>query len=213
MALLNRQLIKLSDRGVRNATAFGSLNTGSMVFIKKLTASASGTLSFVDGASDVVLDSTYKEYLFTFKNIHPSAESKLSINFSIDAGSNYNVTKTTTLFNVQHDEADTYGEIAYSSNDDLAQSTAFAAISPGSTGTGNDENLGGYLRLFEPSSATFVKHFIAKNNYMHSNPSSTNNFVGGYLNTTSAIDALQFSFTGSTTIESGTFKLYGIKDS
>ena len=60
-------LVKLNDRGVRSATTFGSLNTGSMVFIKKLTASASGTLSFVDGASDVVIDSTYKSTCLLLK--------------------------------------------------------------------------------------------------------------------------------------------------
>ena len=57
-------IVTLNDRGVRSVTTFGSLNTGSMVFIKKLTASSSATLSFVDGASSVVLDSTYKEYLY-----------------------------------------------------------------------------------------------------------------------------------------------------
>jgi hypothetical protein len=65
-------IVTLNDRGVRSVTTFGSLSGGSMVFIKKLTASSSsGTLSFVDGKSDVVLDSTYKEYVFTFNNIHP----------------------------------------------------------------------------------------------------------------------------------------------
>ena len=43
---------------------------GSMTFIKKLTASSSGTLSFVDGTDGVVLDDTYKEYVFTFKNFN-----------------------------------------------------------------------------------------------------------------------------------------------
>ena len=65
-------IVTLNDRGVRSVENFGSLNTGSMIFIKKLTASSSSTLSFVNGASDVVLDSTYKEYVFTFKDIHPS---------------------------------------------------------------------------------------------------------------------------------------------
>ena len=69
-------IVTLNDRAVRSVTAFGSLNTGSMVFIKKLTASSSATVSFVDGASDVVLDDTYKEYIFTFKDIHPSNDSK-----------------------------------------------------------------------------------------------------------------------------------------
>ena len=72
---------------------------GSMTFIKKLTASGSGTLNFVDGASGVVLDDTYKEYLFTFNNIHPaSSNSYFQFNMSTDSGSNYNVAKTTTWF-------------------------------------------------------------------------------------------------------------------
>ena len=55
-------LVKLNNNGVKNATAFGSITgLGSMVFIKKLTASSSATLSFVGGASGVVLDNTYKE--------------------------------------------------------------------------------------------------------------------------------------------------------
>ena len=57
-------LVKLNNRGVRSATTFGSITSlGSMVFIKKLTASSSGTLTFLNGSSDVVFDSTYKEYL------------------------------------------------------------------------------------------------------------------------------------------------------
>jgi len=202
-------IVKLNNRGVKNATAFGSITgLGSMVFIKKLTASSSSTLSFVDGSSSVVLDNTYKEYLFTFKNIHPSASSKLSVNFSVDSGSNYNVTKTNTLFNVQHDEADSYAEMAYSANDDLAQSTAFAVLSPGSTGTDNDSNLGGYLHLFNPSGTVGVKHFIAVVN--HSAGAASNNcFMAGYGNTTSAIDAVQFKMS-SGNIDAGDICLYGI---
>ena len=92
-------IVKLNNRGVRSVTAFGSLSSGAMTFIKKLTASSSATLSFVDGSSDVVLDNTYKEYLFTFKNIHPATNNaNFTFNMSIDSGSNYNVNKTTTFF-------------------------------------------------------------------------------------------------------------------
>ena len=64
-------LVKLNDRGVRSATTFGSLNTGSMIFIKKLTSDGSDDdLSFVDGTDDVVLDNTYPVYKFVFINIH-----------------------------------------------------------------------------------------------------------------------------------------------
>tara|TARA_R100000773_G_scaffold24813_1_gene21756 strand:- start:116 stop:436 length:321 start_codon:yes stop_codon:yes gene_type:complete len=90
-------IVKLNNRAVRSVTAFGSLTSGAMTFIKKLTASSSGTLSFVDGSSDVVLDNTYKEYLFTLKNIHPSGTNHFQFNGSSDSGSNYNVTKTTTI--------------------------------------------------------------------------------------------------------------------
>jgi hypothetical protein len=72
------------------ASGFG----GSMTFIKKLTASASATLSFVDGTDGVVLDDTYKEYVFTFNNIHPATDgADFTFNLSVDGGSNYNVTK------------------------------------------------------------------------------------------------------------------------
>ena len=97
---------------------------------------------------------------------------------------------------------------ALSANSD--DPTAFAAISPGSTGTGNDENLGGYLRLFEPSSATFVKHFIAVVNHATSGPASNNCYMAGYCNTTSDVDAVQFKMsTGN--IDAGDICHYGIK--
>ena len=126
-------IIKLNNNGVKNATAFGSISSlGSMVFIKKLTASSSATLSFVDGSSDVVLDNTYKEYLFTFNNIHPSANSKsFQFNMSTDGGSNYNVTKTSTFFYASNGESGSNigNEVVYWGSGDLAQSTSFQDIS------------------------------------------------------------------------------------
>jgi hypothetical protein len=91
-------IVKLNNRGVRSVTAFGSLTSGAMTFIKKLTASSSSTLSFVDGSSDVVLDNTYKEYLFTFNNIHPSGN---AVHFTVgfrDGETDYDAVKTTTMF-------------------------------------------------------------------------------------------------------------------
>ena len=202
-------LVKLNDRGVRSATTFGSLNTGSMTFIKKLTASASGTLSFVDGASDVVLDDTYKEYLFTFKDIHPSATNIFQFQGSIDTGSNYNVAMTTTFFQTSHDEANTATELAYAAASDLAQGTGFQRLSKPSS-TAADNNAVGTLRLFNPSSTTFVKHFIAVTNSTNSDTYSQQEFIGGYFNTTSAIDAIQFKFAAGN-IDAGDICLYGIK--
>ena len=97
-------IVKLNNQAVKNATSFGSISSlGSMTLIKKLTASSSATLSFVDGSDGVVLDNTYKEYVFTFKDIHPQTDNQdIQFNASVDGGSNYNVTKTSSTFQAQH---------------------------------------------------------------------------------------------------------------
>ena len=206
-------IVKLNDRGVRNVSTFGSVAGGSMVFIKKLTASASGTLSFVDGASSVVLDDTYKEYMFTFNNIHPETEpagtgARFSFQGSTDSGSNYNTTITSTHFNAQHAESGSPAEINYQSDHDLAQSTSFQRLNE-NLGNDNDQCLSGYLHLFNPSSDVFVKHFIAVTNETKQNDRTQNCFVSGYFNTTSAIDAIQFKME-TDNIDAGDICLYGI---
>jgi len=201
-------IVTLNDRGVRSVTTFGSVNAGSMVFIKKLTASSSGTLDFVNGTSDVVLDSTYKEYLFTFNNIHPgTSNADLGILASTDTGSNYGVATTSTFFEAKHAEDDSQAELTYITAFDAAQSTSLIKLT-GSIADDNDSNAGGYLRLFNPSSTTFVKHFISSANRMF-NSRSLNTFVSGYINTTSAVDAIQFKMD-SGNIDAGDICLYGI---
>ena len=184
-----------------------TLSGGAMTFIKKLTASSSSTLSFVDGSSDVVLDNTYKEYIFIFKNIHQSNETYFTFNGSTDSGSNYNATKTTTFFSAYHNENGTSGTLEYSTSADLAQSTDFQRLSP-TTSTDNDAALSGYLHLFDPSSTTFVKHFIAVTSAGY-NTGNESMRAAGYFNTTSAIDAVQFK-PAAGTMDAGTITLYGI---
>ena len=200
-------LIKLNNRGVRNVSAFGSVGVGSMVFIKKLTASSSATLSFVDGTSDVVLDDTYKEYLFTFKNIHPSEQSSMSFNFR-DGSTDYDATKTTTFFHAYHNEGDDYAAVAVSASYDIAQGTGFQKQGD-DIDTENDANSCGYLHLFNPSSTTFVKHFMARIS-VQAQTQATDVYIGGYCNVTAAIDAVQFSMD-SGAIDAGDICLYGIK--
>ena len=205
-------IIKLNNNGVKNATAFGSISSlGSMTFIKKLTASSSATLSFVDGASSVVLDNTYKEYVFTFKDIHPASENPFfSFNLSVDGGSNYNVTKTSSAFFTQQGESGSGAELNYSTARDLAQSTGVQNISS-EAGDDSDQGVSGYLHLFNPSSTSFVKHYISQtnSNFKYSEPYVMSTYVAGYGNTTSAIDAIQFSFS-SGNIDAGDICLYGI---
>ena len=185
--------------------------TGAMTLIKTLTASGSSTLSFVHGASSVVLDGTYKQYLFKFININPASASKFEFNFTIDSGNNYNVTKTSTTFGVFHTEADNSASLAYKTAHDLAQGTGNQILSVhGDVGTANDMSFCGTLRLFDPANTTFVKHFMATSNFVDNGPTSMNPFVAGYGNTTSAINWVVFAM-GSGAIASGQIKLYGIK--
>ena len=199
-----------------NAIKYDGFSKGSTTLIKTLTASSSATLSFVDGTSDVVLDNTYRTYIFKFINAHPATDSvDLQFNGSSDTGSNYNVTKTTTMFIAGHQETGADSTLTYQSGDDLAQSTAFQDLAAygDSEDEGNDACLAGTLHLFNPSSTTFVKHFIARTNYMaaggDSADYSVDSYMAGYFNTTSVIDAIQFKFT-SNTIDAGDICLYGI---
>jgi len=184
--------------------------TGAMTLIKTLTASSSGTLSFVNGASGVVIDGTYKEYVFKIINIHPSASASFLVGFR-DGGSNYDATKTTTYFRAYHQENAGGGVLAFDSFE-LNQSTAFQDLSGDSVITDNDSGISGTLQLFGPSSTTFIKHFMANINSIKagSSPEMKNSFSSGYCNVTAAIDAVQFKM-GSGNMDSGTIKLYGIK--
>jgi len=186
------------------ASGFG----GNMVFIKKLTASASATLSFVDGSDGVVLDDTYKEYVFTFNNMHSSENGGFQFNMSTDSGSNYNVTKTTTYFEAIHNEADSASGLSYKTARDLAQSTSYQILA-NEVGTDNDKNASGTLTIYNPSSTVFVKHFIANFNSTYSADYTVNSYIAGYGNTTSAVDAIRFQFS-SGNIDAGDICLYGI---
>tara|TARA_R110000751_G_scaffold158317_1_gene263919 strand:+ start:637 stop:1305 length:669 start_codon:yes stop_codon:yes gene_type:complete len=186
----------------------------SMVLIKTLTSDGSdANLSFVNGSSDVVLDSTYPIYKFVFTSIHGETDNKnLTFNMSIDTGSNYNVTKTSSAFLSYHNEAGNDAGVQYAAAEDLAQSTAVQNIS-GLVGTDNDASTSGELFLYSPSSTTFVKHFMSRSHCYRSSVNYNYDwFIGGYGNTTSAVDAVQFKMA-SGEIQGGKIKLYGIKDS
>ena len=179
--------------------------TGAMTLISSITASNSSTIDFTSG-----ITSTYKEYLFTFNNLHPSenAHANFTMNFSIDAGSNYNVQKTTTLFRTYNQENNGSRALLYQNEFDLANGTGFKMLY--AYGAGDDADLcwGGTMFLYNPSSTTFVKHFISNisgtdGNYEHQH------HAAGYGNTTSAVDAVQFKMSAGT-IDAGDICLYGI---
>ena len=191
--------------------ALPSGSGGAITLIKTLTASSSATLSFVDGSDDVVLDNTYRTYIFKIINCHPSQQGGDGDEFTVgfrDGGSSYDATKTTTFFRAYHDEADSGTSLEYTTGGDLAQATGNQRISD-DLGNGNDECCSGYLHLFNPSSTTFVKHFIARSNTYHSSDYSVDVYTAGYCNVTAAIDGVQFAMS-SDEIQAGTIQMFGV---
>ena len=164
-----------------------SISGGDLNLISTQTASSSATLSFTSG-----IDSTYKEYIFKFINIHPASGQYFTFQGSTDSGGSYGVNITSTQFDAYHFESGSATDLRYLSGGDLSQSTSFQRIYSVTPNTDNDASVSGILHLFDPSNTTFVKHFMGSVNVMTDNPASDQTFVAGYFNTTSAIDAIQF---------------------
>jgi hypothetical protein len=198
----------LTNNSIANVTAYNAaVSTGGMVLISSQTANNSASISFTTG-----INSTYKEYQFYFINCRPATDNvSFMFNMSTNSGSTYAVTKTTTKFRANHDEADTEATLSYDGDVDLAQSTDFCNLGR-LIGNGSDESCAGTLQLFNPSSTTYVKHFIYVGNEYFSGNNSINNYIAGYGNTTSAVNAIRFQMS-SGNIADGIFKLYGVKKS
>ena len=194
----------LTNNSIANVTAYNAaISTGGMKLISSQTASNSASISFTTG-----INSTYKEYQFYFIDVHPRTDNiYFQFNMSTDGGSNYNVTKTTTYFFAYVSEAGTSGTLTYGADDDLAQSTAFSTLAYG-VGNDTDESSAGCLSLFNPSSTTYVKHFISNVNCYNADSFTFNNFTAGYGNTTSAVNAVQFKMSSGNF--DGTILMYGI---
>jgi hypothetical protein len=198
-------LVKHNNNSISNITSFAQIPAGKPVLLSTATASSSASIEFTSG-----IDSTYDIYKFEF---HPQTNAtQFRFNGSTDGGSNYNVTKTSTDFYAYHNESDTATGLTYDTGIDLAQSTSDQSLC-GDTGNANDDSISGSLFIFQPSSAIYVKHYIATIQYSFNNPSFPNysieNFVGGYCNTTSAVNAVIFRMS-SGNIDAGTIKMYGI---
>jgi len=201
----------ITNASVSAVTSFANAPAGTLTLISTQTASNSATISFTTG-----LDSTYDAYEFHFIDIHPRTDLvNFQFNMSTDSGSNYNVTKTTTIFASFHYENDLDAGLLYNTANDLAQSTAFQNLTSYDIfSNASDSSVSGSMQLFNPSSTTYVKHFISAVNSMQDDSArfftlQTN--VAGYGNTTSAVNAIRFQMTSGNF--DGIIKLYGVKKS
>jgi hypothetical protein len=194
-----------------NNTSLGNITDltlgGSLILLSEQTASADSSISFTSG-----IDSTYDEYWFIFNNIHLQTDNANFIfNGSTDSGSTYSVVKTTTYFDSIHREDDAGGSIQYQTNFDFAQATNDQPLHR-NMDADNDSCCSGILKIFNPSSTTYVKHFFYRGNHtFNSTPQhSMDTFVAGYFNTTSAVNGFRFKANGGN-IDDGTIQLFGVK--
>ena len=157
------------------------------------------------------LDSTYKVHIVKMYDIYVHQDgAEVEWNVSINGGANYgdNCNKTTTYFEAKHQESDGAAELTYAATRDLANSVNEQYLMANQSNDA-DSSGSGELWLYNFSGTTYVKHFIYTSQFMaDGTKTSVNNFVAGYINTTSAIDAL-FWRTNNGNL-SGTFKLYGL---
>ena len=193
-----------NDRSMASITSLPSGVSGSsLVLISTQTASSSSTIDFTSG-----IDSTYKEYQFHFTDIHPATD---NVDFMVlfrDGSSAFDATVTSSSFDAYHNEADDATGLAYNTGMDLAQATSGQKLIE-DQGNDNDQCGSGILHLFDPSSTTFVKHFIARTRNTHHGDYTADEFLAGYCNVTAAIDGVQFKFS-SGNIDAGTIKMYGV---
>ena len=201
-------LVKYNNNSLASVDDVSKID-GAMILIKTVTASSSATVSFIHGTSDVVFDSTYPIYLIKFISVHPQTDDQnLQFRFTTD-GTNFNVTTYSAPFGADHTEAGS-GSMEYKAGndpDDNGEQSIGA-----STGADNDQASSGELYIFSPSSTTYVKHYLSRSSQARHSDAAQDFFTGGYANTSSAITGLRFKFQ-SGNIDTGTFKLYGIKDS
>ena len=178
---------------------------GAWTLIQTITSDGSDdTISFTSG-----IDSTYDEYCFKFINIHSETDNRhFSVGFR-DGSTDYDATKTTSLFYARHKEDDSATAFAYEASNDIAQGTGFQYLY-WDTGSDNDQAANGYMYLFAPSDTTFVKHFIARFTSSNEVDWAYDTYCAGYCNVTAAIDAVQFKFLGDGQIQGGSISLYGI---
>jgi len=214
LSKLTADSFDLTDNYAFTGTVTPGGSTQKLFLIKNLDASGNTTRTFIDGSSSVDLDNTYKTYLFRFINVHPvddqvKFEFQGSTQGASSSDGDYATAITSTFFHAYHTEDGSSAALGYETAGDLGQGTGFQSLGQ-QVGNANDECISGELFLFNPSSTTFVKHFLANTNRASGNAFSVRSYISGYANTTSAVNAVQFKFD-SGNIDSGRIALYGIK--
>lgn len=193
----------LLSNGSAAAPSWGG--AGSWVYISTVTASASATVDFTSG-----LTSTYDVYMIQFVRVFPSADnSTLYLRTSSDGGATFASANSSYQWGY-----------SFTSNAGTASADGSSSASKGqyivlARNLGNSSNLGvnGTLYIYAPSVATSYVQFMFQTaagltSTFGSGPTSGS----GYRTAAAAVNAVRF-LMDSGNITSGTFRLYGLKNS
>jgi|TARA_R110002020_G_scaffold460197_1_gene678594 hypothetical protein len=180
-----------------------------LICTKTQAEADSGKIRFVHGEDSVVMDNTYKVYEFYLVNMHPSNDAS-AIQFQVDVSgsTSYNQNITSSFFRTKNHEDGSSEEVAYIASYDQADGTSYQLLC-NDVGFDDDQSVSGLLTLYEPSSGTFVKHFMSRMSEVHESNIMMDSFCAGFIDETAAIDKIQFEFDAGT-IQTGTIYMYGV---
>ena len=186
----------ISDAGVLKRLDASLIGGGTHVLLA--TTNVTSGVSQVDFTSGI--DSTYKNYMISFTDVHPATDS-VQLQMRISISSTFK-TDTSYIYGGIGRESDA-GVISFS------DSTGSGFKLNHNLGNASNESSSGNVILHNPSGTTFSKMFQADATGISAGGRGNKTIVGGFYNSTSAVDGVRF-YMSSGNIDLGTFKLYGI---
>jgi len=167
-------------------------------------------VSTVDITSGI--DDTYSVYEFHFYNIHASdddAELQFQVNDSGDEGGAYDESPiVSTFFSAYNNESGGTPAVAYHDGHDTGNAATFQNIHYNLWNDVNESGMSGSMTLYDPSSTTYVKHFISRVN-TDGFAMSSDVHMAGYINDATAITQIRFKISAGT-IDAGIIKMFGV---
>lgn len=189
----------LTSGGASANPAYAALSGGTMVALSTQTATSSASIAFTS-----LITSTYNTYKVIYYNVYPATDNTtLNLDLSTDNGGSYlNASFLAgTLSNP-------YNSTTFT-NTNSTTTIPVAALQSNVT---TNSPICGYMDLFNFPSVSTYPVIVANSGFFISGATFNENAMVGTNTANMTITAIKFSFS-SGNIASGTFVLYGIKES
>jgi len=205
-------------------TFTGSVSgTSDYVKITETVLSSDATyVSFTSSGSPNIFSSDYRKLHFYFSNWKGSGNAtdnaNLKFNVSTDAGSNYNIAKTSCFTQAYHNASGSGGALGYEADYDAAGDTGdinLVAI----LGANTDKSNGLMMTLEQPNSASSWKSYSCFMSNIVGGDTTYNysTITTGNIQTTSALSGIRFTIVSNagspeTGVKAGAIlSVYGVK--